>query len=119
MASQNGVARFGAKGSTRLVLGLCAAISMLLVGLAGCARRAPGPDECHDLALYWVLGPRARVVQRFGPAAEEAILDRTTKCLTTPYDRELVQCVTTGAPTRRCLAAFEERRRALTVSAAP
>jgi hypothetical protein len=90
---------------------------LLLVGLAGCARRAPGPEECHDLALYWVLGPRARVVQRFGPAAEEAILDRTTKCLTTPYDRELVQCVTAGGPTRRCLAAFESRHRALQASA--
>lgn len=117
MASQNGVARFGAKGSTRLFPGLRLAISMLLLGFAGCARRAPGPDECHDLARYWVLGPRARVVQQLGPAAEEAILDRTTKCLTTPYDRELVQCVTTGAPTRRCLAAFEER--AKTVSKAP
>jgi hypothetical protein len=58
-------------------------------------------------------------VQHFGPAAEEAVLDRTTECLTTPYDHELVQCVTAGAPPRGCLATFEARRRTLRISASP
>ena len=120
MASQNGDATTGAKRPTQRRLGLCVPTCVLLVclvGLAGCARRAPGPEECHELALAWVLGPRARAMQSFGRAADEAILDRTTECLTTPYDRELVQCVTTGAPARRCFGAFESRRRALRVGA--
>ena len=120
MASQNGVARVGAKRSTRLVPARYVPACALLIGLAGCARRAPGPEECHDLALTWVLGLRARAaVQDPGRAAERAIVDRTTECLTTPYDHELVRCVTAGAPPRRCLGAFEARRRALRVNAAP
>jgi hypothetical protein len=122
MASQNGDATTGAKRPTQRRPGrfvpTCLVV-LLLVGLDGCARRAPGPEECHELALAWVLGPRARAMQSFGRAAEEAILDRTTECLTTPYDRELVQCVTTGVPARRCVGAFESRRRALRVGTPP
>ncbi|HVW27324.1 MAG TPA: hypothetical protein VHC69_18295 [Polyangiaceae bacterium] len=44
-----------------------------------------------------------------GPAASQAILDRTTECLTTPYDRQLVQCVTEGAAPRACMVGFENR----------
>jgi hypothetical protein len=79
--------------------------------VSGCARRAPGPDECHDLAVAWVLGPRLSHLPTYkvGPAASQAILDRTTECLTTPYDRALVQCVTAGSMPRACLLGFATR----------
>jgi hypothetical protein len=83
-----------------------------LLGTAGCERRAPGPDECHALAVRWILaehgggrlGPRTIVVP------ESLVLERTTECLTTPYDRELLQCVTSGVAPRSCFRAFQARR---------
>jgi hypothetical protein len=79
--------------------------------IGGCSRRAPGPDECHDLGVAWVLGPRRSQAPSYrrSPATSQAILDRTTECLTMPYDRELVQCVTTGNAPRTCMLRFEAR----------
>ena len=118
MASQNGVATTSAKRLTQRCVGRFVPTCVLLLGIAGCARRAPGPEECHELGLFWVLGPRAHAVESFGEAADTAIRERTTECLTTPYDREVVQCVTAGAPARRCFGAFQSRRRALGAGAA-
>jgi hypothetical protein len=88
---------------------------LVLVGVAlgGCARRLPGPDECHDFALVWVLGPNHAGVRRVGAVTAEAILERTNECLTTPYDRELVQCVTGGGRRQSCLTSFDARHRRL------
>jgi hypothetical protein len=96
---------------TRRLAGLVLASGVLNFATA-CERRAPGPDECHDLALAWVLGVRPSRLQgrRLGANAQQAILERTTDCLTTPYDKELVQCVTGGgASPRTCLVGFEAR----------
>ncbi|HEX4341416.1 MAG TPA: hypothetical protein VH062_36155 [Polyangiaceae bacterium] len=85
--------------------------ALLFVFATGCERRAPGPDECHELAVAWVLGVHSAQLQghQLGDAAEQAILERTTDCLTTPYDKELVQCVTIGSSPRTCLTGFEAR----------
>jgi hypothetical protein len=81
-----------------------------------CQRKAPGPEECHDLAVRWVStvrwgggapvrGGRARVAPD-----DDAVLERTTRCLTTPYDRELVECVRVrGGAIVDCYEAFEAR----------
>jgi hypothetical protein len=87
-----------------------------------CARRAPGPEECHALAVQWVgREGRRGVSQRFGGIVLEApdsrILDRTTECLTTPYDRELVACIASRASPALCFGAFQSRRSGL--AAAP
>lgn len=84
-----------------------------VLGVAGCQRRAPGPDECHELAVKWILAEHSgyRLGSRAIVVPESAVMERTTECLTTPYDRELVQCVTAGAPPRSCLRAFQARRR--------
>jgi hypothetical protein len=42
----------------------------------------------------------------------ERIDDLTTRCLTTPFDRELLQCVELTQRPRACMLAFEARRRA-------
>jgi hypothetical protein len=82
----------------------------LLVALAvsSCERRAPGPDECTQHAL--------RVVEALGvpletPQVSEAYQSEISRCLTTPYDRQLVRCVEERGATRRCYQEFELRRR--------
>ena len=119
-------------GQTRDARGLAAAVAgafiwffakstlflFCMVPLAvACQRKAPGPEECHDLAVRWVgavrwgsgagVGVRGRRVR----AAPEdgAVLERTTACLTTPYDRELVECVRASSAIVACYEAFEAR----------
>jgi hypothetical protein len=79
----------------------------------GCQRRAPGPEECHALAVQWERGVVTPAPHRHGArlpqASEGAIFERTTECLTTPYDRELTRCVVGGAPVGLCVRAFEMR----------
>ncbi len=85
--------------------------------LSGCARRAPGPDECHDFATRLVQGRPRIVGSRRGipivitdpNVPEDDVLEATTECLTTPYDRELLACVDKGAPATLCFRAFAQR----------
>ena len=91
--------------------GVASALGLVVLsGISACARRAPGPDECHDLAVRWVLTERGARYWRLGRGADSEVLERTTECLTTPYDRDLVQCVTSGAAPRACLRSFQARR---------
>jgi hypothetical protein len=113
-----------AKGLTRPVtrvsaapvrIGGAALVACVLACISGCARRLPGPDECHALGVAWVLGPQALSVPdlRVGRAQAEAILERTTECLTTPYDYGVVQCVTGGKLAKsNCMNQFGARLRA-------
>jgi hypothetical protein len=86
----------------------------LLAGPVGCSRRAPGPDECHALAVEWVRAENPQL-RAHGIDPEEvedgaeAVLERATECLTTPYDRELVDCVVSRTSLRACATAFEQR----------
>jgi hypothetical protein len=41
---------------------------------------------------------------------EDDVLEATTECLTTPYDRELLACVDRGAPATLCFRSFAQRR---------
>jgi hypothetical protein len=74
----------------------------------GCQRKAPGPDECVAFAqrAVGVVHP----AQLRQPAVRERIDDLTTRCLTTPFDRELLQCVELTQRTRACTFEFEARR---------
>jgi hypothetical protein len=80
----------------------------LLVGLLGaCARRAPGPGECYDFARELVGVPTRAV--NLPPDVASVIEAEATRCLTTPYDHKLIDCVASGTAKRRCLAEFELR----------
>jgi hypothetical protein len=83
------------------------ALVMLALTIAGCQRRAPGPWECELHAR--------RVVRSAGalppPQAEQAYQSEISRCLTTPYDRELVRCVEERGPSRSCYQEFERRLR--------
>lgn len=76
----------------------------------GCQRKAPGPDECVAFA-YRAVGV-VHSAQLRQAAVRERIDDLTTRCLTTPFDRELLKCVELSERPRACLLAFEARRRA-------
>lgn len=97
----------------------CAVLGLgLALGLAlpACTRKAPGPEECHALARAWVAKERSRPGRFPGLVLEppaDAVLERTNECLTTPYDRELVECIGAGAAPRGCFAAFVVRRGAV------
>jgi len=83
------------------------ALVVLPLSIAGCQRRAPGPWEC-DLHAR-------RVVKSVGPLpssqAAQAYQSEISRCLTTPYDRELVRCVEERGPSRHCYQEFERRLR--------
>lgn len=73
-----------------------------------CQRKAPGPDECVAFA-YHALGVVTPAQLRH-PELRTRIDDLTTRCLTTPFDRELLQCVEATGRTRACTVEFEARR---------
>lgn len=81
------------------------AASFLLVG---CARKAPGPDECREFAyLVYNVGKSARLEQ-----VREDVDELTRECLVTPYDREYLRCVEESGNLRRCQVSFLARKRA-------
>lgn len=81
---------------------------LLAVLALACQRKAPGPDECRVFA-YRALGLRHAEQLRL-PEVRERFDTLTTRCLTTPYDRELLQCVELTGRTRACTISFEARR---------
>lgn len=88
--------------------------ALCVVGLPSCQRKLPGPEECHALAERWLAvasSGRSRhpTTQREVVLVDDTVFQLTTECLTRPYDREMVACVTSGGAPRACLASFEAR----------
>jgi hypothetical protein len=94
------------QGAVRIAGGtLILAVS---VGAAvGCARRAPGPGECYDFARGLVGVPKRAVT--LPDEVASLVESEAVRCLTTPYDHELIACVSAGSSKRRCVAEFELR----------
>jgi hypothetical protein len=89
-----------------LVLGLYLGVGSAL----GCARVAPGPDECVAFAEAWLRGRRAPPPSRL--EADGAFDELVRRCLTEPYDRELVACVVGGSNQERCRIDYARRAEA-------
>ncbi|HYO97549.1 MAG TPA: hypothetical protein VER33_23720 [Polyangiaceae bacterium] len=81
------------------------------VTTAGCERKAPGPTECRLLA-YRLVGVSERELLQV-PEVRRRVDEVTMKCLTTPFDRELVRCVERRGQARACTLEYELRRRQL------
>ena len=83
--------------------------TLLLVSLAlvGCARKAPGPEECEHFATTVVMqhAPGGLLTLELQAQIEE----ETRNCLTRPYDRELLNCVLVTNRGRACLDSFRRR----------
>lgn len=73
----------------------------------GCQRKAPGPEECRAYAYRAVGVTRTEQLRR--AEVRESVDDLTVKCLTTPYDRELLQCVEATGRVHACTRAFSAR----------
>jgi hypothetical protein len=80
----------------------------LVFAAAACERKAPGPDECIAFAVRAVGGGPV-LMQR--PELRQRVDELTTRCLTTPFDKKLLECVELTGQLRSCAAQFERRRR--------
>jgi hypothetical protein len=78
------------------------------LAFASCQRKAPGPSECHEFALR-ATGVRSGALVRADPRLRLVVEELTLRCLTTPYDRELVACAQGPGDLRGCFAAFQTR----------
>jgi len=95
-------------GGMRAIAGC---LPLLFLSL-GCARQLPGPAECRAFALATVgveQGTPASALQRQPRLAAQAE-EVTQRCLTTPWDYELLNCLGNGGHSRACLSRFEARR---------
>jgi len=85
---------------------------LLATGLGSCRRKAPGPDECVAFAKVWVQ--RRHLQTERALVAADPFDELVRDCLTTPYDRVLVECVIEGKAPERCRTEYarrvEERR---------
>lgn len=91
---------------TPRILGALAAASALL---AGCERKAPGPSECVAFAEFVVTATEE--AWRTHPALRQAqVNEHVRRCLTTPYDDELLACVAQTRRYRLCLRDFAIRK---------
>lgn len=81
--------------------------TVALLGLAAldCQRGLPGPDECVAFAEAWLRGRRPATQLEADTAFDELV----RRCLTEPYDRELVTCVVGGNNQERCRVDYARR----------
>ena len=87
--------------------GLGLGLALLCVSLVGCARQAPGPDECERFATAVVL---QNTESSYLTAEMQQQIDEATRvCLTVPYDRALLSCVLTTNRAKPCLEGFRRR----------
>lgn len=94
---------------SRVLTGRALLAPILLASLAlGCERAAPGPDECVAFAESWLRARRPATPLETDTAFDELV----RRCLTEPYDRELVGCVVAGDDQERCRVDYARRAEA-------
>lgn len=74
----------------------------------GCERKLPGPEECQRVSARILGVDDPRLLQ--DPTIKHRFDDLTIKCLTTPFDAELVRCLDESREARSCLYRFQDRR---------
>ena len=75
----------------------------------GCERKAPSQDECLEFATRALGINDARLLAV--PGVSEKLDELVIKCLTTPFDKQLIECAKTRGTARSCLYEFEDRER--------
>jgi len=91
-----------------------AAVRLGLLGLVfflvpSCERKAPSPEECLDFAMRGLRINDERLLAV--PEVKDKVDAVVVKCLTTPYDKELIGCVRLRPTAHSCLLEFDERER--------
>jgi hypothetical protein len=90
-------------------------LPLLLLLASGCARKLPGPAECRAFALASVGVEQetpANLLQARAPRVAAEADAVTQRCLATPWDYQLLNCLGSGGSRRVCLSRFEARRMA-------
>ncbi len=91
---------------------IASCLLLLFLLASGCARKLPGPAECRAFALASIglePGTPASLLAQ-NRRLEARAEDVTRRCLTTPWDYQLLNCLGTGGSSRICLTTFEARR---------
>jgi hypothetical protein len=91
---------------------IASCLPFLFLWLSGCARQLPGPAECRAFALASIgveQDTKASSLSRAPRLAAKAE-ELTQRCLTTPWDYQLLNCLSAGGSSRVCLLRFEARR---------
>jgi hypothetical protein len=78
-----------------------------MLSFAGCQRKAPGPDECVAFAKVWVQ--QDKISLRRALVGADPFDELVRDCLTTPFDRALVECALEGTAPQRCRAEYRRR----------
>ncbi len=86
-----------------------AAIISAASTLLACERKAPSQEECLDYAMLTLRINDTRLLAV--PAVSDKLDELVVKCLTTPFDKQLIQCVKTRSAARSCMYEFEDRDR--------
>jgi hypothetical protein len=84
---------------------LVAAVALAVA--PGCQRKAPGPLECERAALFLTGVPDPRLLR--DPEIKDMVDQRTVECLTTPYDRALLDCFEQTGAAKACYLEFQMR----------
>jgi hypothetical protein len=96
-------------GYTPAIMALGTAFGPCLVALGllavGCERAAPGPEECVAFGESWLRARRPATRLEADKLFDELVL----RCLTEPFDRELVRCVVGGQDQERCRVGYVRR----------
>jgi hypothetical protein len=85
---------------------------LLFLLLGGCARKLPGPAECRAFALASIgveQGTPASLLAA-DPRLELRAEEITQRCLTTPWDYALLNCLAQGGGSQFCGSRFAARR---------
>ncbi len=82
---------------------------LLIILVPACERKAPSPEECLEFAMrgLHINDERALVV----PFIKDKVDAVVVKCLTTPYDKQLIGCARLRPTVDSCLLEFDERER--------
>jgi hypothetical protein len=80
-------------------------LALVVLSVAGCRRALPGPDECVAFAEAWLRARQPATQLEADTAFDELV----RRCLTEPYDRELVTCVVGGRNQERCRVDYARR----------
>lgn len=84
-------------------------VGLLFFLASACERKAPSPEECLDFAMHGLRINDERLLTV--PAVKDKVDEVVIKCLTTPYDKELIGCVKLRPTAHSCLLEFDERER--------
>lgn len=106
-ATSRVVFRAELRACARAIVSTVLTVSAIIVlpTMAGCSRRAPGPDECVAFAEMTFGVPFQSVIAH--PAYKQTFDRLVTTCLTAPFERRVFVCTAETRAPLDCLRRFQ------------